>query len=75
MTLSRLQVTTQGLTCQEFLGDLTLELSAVGAVLGHGFHPLKAQQRRSIPNLQTVHRHGRIPIEAKSLAPFAHLSD
>jgi hypothetical protein len=31
------------------------------AVLGHGFHPLKARQRRSIPNLQTVHRHGRIP--------------
>jgi hypothetical protein len=30
-------------------------------VLGHGFHPLKARQRRSIPNLQTVHRHGRIP--------------
>jgi hypothetical protein len=30
------------------------------AVLGHGFHPLKARQRRSIPNLQTVHRHGRI---------------
>ena len=23
---------------------------------------LKARQRRSIPNLQTVHRHGRIPL-------------
>jgi hypothetical protein len=33
------------------------------AVLGHGFHPLKARQRRSIPNLQTVHRHGRIPAD------------
>jgi len=30
-------------------------------VLGHGFHPLKARQRRSIPYLQTVHRQGRIP--------------
>jgi hypothetical protein len=30
-------------------------------VLGHGFHPLKARQSRSIPNLQTVHRQGRIP--------------
>jgi hypothetical protein len=33
----------------------------MGAVLGHGFHPLKARQRRSIPNLQIVHRQGRIP--------------
>jgi hypothetical protein len=36
-------------------------------VLGHGFHPLKARQRRSIPNLQTVHRHGRIPQFGQSL--------
>jgi hypothetical protein len=33
----------------------------LGAVPGQGFHPLKAWQRRSIPNLQTVHRQGRIP--------------
>jgi putative ABC transport system substrate-binding protein len=30
-------------------------------VLGHGFHPLKARQPRSIPNLQSVHRQGRTP--------------
>jgi hypothetical protein len=29
----------QGLTCKELLGDLTLEIGAVVAVLGHGFHP------------------------------------
>ena len=34
----------------------------MGAVLGHGFHPLKARQCRSIPNLQTVHRQGRTPL-------------
>jgi hypothetical protein len=30
-------------------------------VLGHGFHPLKARQPRSIPKLQSVHRQGRTP--------------
>jgi len=39
------------------------------AVLGHGFHPLKARQRRSILNLQTVHRHGRIPIKRRRFTP------
>jgi hypothetical protein len=34
----------------------------MGAVLGHGFHPLKARQPRSIPNLQSVHRQGRTPV-------------
>ena len=29
----------------EVLGDLSFELDAMGAVLGHGFHPLKARQR------------------------------
>jgi transposase len=33
----------------------------MGAVLGHGFHPLKARQPRSIANLQSVHRQGRTP--------------
>ena len=41
----------------EFQGDLSFELDAMDAVLGHGFHPLKARQRRQIANLQTVHRH------------------
>jgi hypothetical protein len=31
------------LACNEVLGDLPFELDAVGAVLGHGFHPLKAR--------------------------------
>src|ERR1700722_13079386 len=47
----------------EVQGDLSFELDAMGAVLGHGFHPLKARQRRSILNLQTVHRQGRIPYD------------
>jgi hypothetical protein len=42
----------------------------MGAVLGHGFHPLKARQRQSIPNLQTVHGHGRIPIRGQIWKPF-----
>ena len=53
--------TVECLARNEVLGDLSFELDAMGAVLGHGFHPLKARQRRSIPNLQTVHRQGRIP--------------
>src|SRR5580693_6297973 len=40
----------------------------MGAVLGHGFHPLKARQSRSIPNLQTVHRQGRIPAWRHSMS-------
>ena len=53
--------TVECLARNEVLGDLSFKLDAMGAVLGHGFHPLKARQRRSIPNLQTVYRQGRIP--------------
>ena len=53
--------TVECLARNEVQGDLSFELDAMGAVLGHGFHPLKARQRRSIPNLQAVHRQGRIP--------------
>jgi hypothetical protein len=45
----------------EFLGDLSFEFDAMGTVPGHGFHPLKARQSQSIPNLQDVHREGRTP--------------
>jgi len=31
------------LACNEVLGDLLFEFDAVGAVLGYGFHPLKAR--------------------------------
>src|SRR6185312_130922 len=55
--------TVECLARNEVQGDLSFELDAMDAVLGHGFPPLKARQRRSIPNLQTVHRHGRIPKE------------
>ena len=51
--------TVECLAGNEVLGDLSFELDAMGAVPGHGFHPLKARQYRSIPNLQTVHRQGR----------------
>src|SRR5262245_50112171 len=51
----------QGLAGDVFLGDLTLKFAAVGAVLGHGFHPSKARQPWSIPNLQSVHPQGRTP--------------
>ena len=39
----------QGLSGNKPLRHLTLEHDAVGTVLGHGFHPLKAQQIRSNP--------------------------
>ena len=58
-------LTVECLARNEVLGDLSFELDAMGTVLGHGFHPLKARQRRSIPNLQTVHRHGRTPIQGQ----------
>src|SRR5262245_51642485 len=51
----------QGLACNVFLSDLTLEFDAVGVVLGHGFHPWKARRPRSIPNPRPVHRQGRTP--------------
>ena len=31
------------LACHEVLDNLPFELDAVGAVVGHGFHPLKAR--------------------------------
>ena len=43
--------TVECLARNEVQGDLSFELDAMDAVLGHGFHPLKARQRRSIPNL------------------------
>src|SRR5262249_3999256 len=56
----------QGLARNVFQGDLTLEFDAVGAVLGHGFHPWKPGKFRSIPNLQSVHRLGCTPNSATS---------
>src|SRR5262249_10798528 len=54
----------QGLARNVFLGDLTLEFDAVGAVLSHGFHPWKPGKFRSIPNLQSVHRLGCTPVHS-----------
>jgi hypothetical protein len=53
--------TVECLASEEFLGNLPFEFDAVGTVPGHGFHPLKARQSRSIPNLQDVHHQGRTP--------------
>jgi hypothetical protein len=55
------------LACHEVLDDLPFELDAVSAVVGHGFHPLKARQPRSIPNLKSVHRQGRTPAARQKL--------
>jgi hypothetical protein len=46
----------------ELLRLLPFEFDAMLTVLGHGFHPLKARQSRSIPNLQSVHSQGRTPL-------------
>jgi hypothetical protein len=64
----------QRLACNEVLGDLPFELDAVGAVLGHGFHPLKARQPWSIPNLLSVHRQGRTPnTDHRNLQPTGRI--
>src|SRR3984885_3249017 len=63
--------TVECLARNEVQGDLSFELDAMDAGLGHGFHPLKARQRRSIPNLQGVHRHGPIPIRLKFLTKLS----
>ena len=57
----------KGLASEIFLSNLSLELNTVGSVLGHGFHPLKAQHSRSIPNVQPVHPQGRTPDQQQSV--------
>src|SRR5208282_5602001 len=49
------------LTGDELLRHLALKRGAVRTMLGHGFHPLKAQHRWSIPNRLRVHPQGRTP--------------
>jgi hypothetical protein len=51
----------QRLAGDELLRNLPLERGAVRAMLGHGFHPLKAQHHGSIQILHSVHREGRTP--------------
>ena len=46
-----------GLASEIFLSNLSLELNTVGSVLGHGFHPLKAQRSRSIDGMDAPY-HG-----------------
>jgi hypothetical protein len=45
----------------ELLGDLPFEFDAMKAVFGHGFHPLKARQLRSIPKPAICPPPGRTP--------------
>ena len=51
----------QRFAVNEFLRDLALERDAVGTVLGHGFHPVKARQPRSNQNTRSVHPQGCTP--------------
>src|SRR5271157_1607330 len=51
----------QRLAGDELLRYLSFECGAVGTVLGHGFHPLKARHRWSNPNPSPVHPEGRTP--------------
>jgi hypothetical protein len=50
--------------------SLTLERDAVGTMLGHGFHPLKARHRWSIQTLRAVHPEGRTPIWGQHSTPI-----
>src|ERR1043166_1143275 len=51
----------QGLPSNELLCDLPLELNAVRTMLGHGFHPSKAQLTLSKQKPQPVRPKGRNP--------------
>jgi hypothetical protein len=51
----------QGFPRNELLRDLPLELDAVRAMLGHGFHPSKAQLTLSKQKPQPVRPKGRTP--------------
>src|SRR5580692_9806183 len=66
--------TVECLARNEVQRDLSFELDAMDALLGHGFHPLKARQRRSIPNLQTVHRHGAFQTAEMIASPWPRWS-
>src|SRR5271165_2654979 len=58
------------LTGDELLRHLALKRGAVRTMLGHGFHPLKAQHRWSIPNRLPVHPQGRTPIGGQNSPPI-----
>jgi hypothetical protein len=49
---------------------LTLECDAVRTVLGHGFHPPKAQHTRSIRPARSVHPQGRTPNVGQICTPI-----
>jgi hypothetical protein len=66
LSLNKSDESMKRLASNEVLGGLSFELDAMGEVLGHGYHLLKARQPRSILNLKTVHRQGRIPITGQT---------
>jgi hypothetical protein len=41
----------------------------VGTMLGHGFHPLKAQHQWSIQTFYPVHPEGRTPLWSRKSTP------
>jgi len=49
---------------------MALERGAVGTMLGHGLHPLKAMHRWSIETFHSVHPEGRTPKERRNIPPF-----
>src|SRR5205823_4450722 len=56
----------QALPGNELLGDLPLELNAVGTLWGHGFHPLKPSSPCQITNLKLSGPRGALHTAAKS---------
>src|SRR5260221_4741717 len=60
----------QRLAGDELLRDLPFERDAGGTMLGHGFHPLKAQHQWSIQTLHPVHPEGRTPIRGQHSTPI-----
>src|SRR5271155_3089506 len=62
----------QRLAADELLRYLSFECGAVGTVLSHGFHPLKARHRWSIPNPSPVHPEGRTPAQGQTIHGYFH---
>src|SRR5450631_1399346 len=60
----------QGLAGDKLLGNLPFESGAMRTMLGHGFHPSKAQHRRSIQNSHSVRPQGRTPYRRPKLTPL-----
>jgi hypothetical protein len=59
----------QRLAGDKLLRNLPLKRGAMGTMLDHGLHPLKAQRRRPIETFHSVRPEGRTPVGVQNLTP------